>query len=1185
MGGRKWTKQQEAAIYTKRLKNGESCNILVNAAAGSGKTAVLVERIIKKLIGEREKPVDVDRLLVVTFTNAAAAEMKDRISAALSERTEQAAEEGDVVLEEILKHQSSLLYSADITTIDAFCMKTVRENFHLLGIDPSFGIADNAQLALMADEAMEELFDDCCENGNEDYYRLADMYSDGRDDSALAEMINEVYDFIRAMPNPKEWLEEKAEMYLNADRDNPWFKTVLEKKNSLCSRACADLKKAMLYMSDYLQLGFDDADKLAEQFRGGEENIMQLSWGSCYEYVYNEYISARDALNADWDGAAKTLSDVVFKRWGTASAVRDKEQEITDKDAKEYVKELRDSAKQAIIDAGGLIFASADEICTQLRERVYPAARSIANMVKLYDKRFSEKKQKKNVLDFSDIEHLCLRLFEENDEVCERLKEKYEEILMDEYQDSNGLQEEIFKKISRGDNMFMVGDMKQSIYRFRRSDPMLFKEKSDRFENRDGAKDRKIVLSKNFRSRGEVLDSVNAVFERIMSESVGDVEYNEEQRLYKGNDNYEDESMPEYKSECWALASQPEDDDSESVEKAEIEAAFIAKRISDLKKSGYTVKTADGGRLLENRDITILMSSCRNVADIYIAALNREGIECFAESSGYFDKNEVRTVMSLIKIIQNPYQDIPLLGILRSPIGGFSDEELVKIRLGAEGYIFDGFKEYAKENEKAAEFLENLNRWRGYTKYMSCARLIWTLYEETGIYAFVGALHDGEEAQANLRLLFERAKQYENSGYKGLFHFAEYIKKLEKREEDLPAAKLVGEGHDVVKIMTIHKSKGLEFPVVFLAGCGKEFLKRQKKPPLHKELGIGLDEVNASESFSVSTIAKTAVSAKNLTESISEEERKLYVALTRAKEKLIVTGVINSEKLDGYEEKWDKILPSSDSKMAPDEVCAAHGFIDWIAPVARRDDTWHYESVMYKPYFPECDTEQTAAEDTAEEIEVEKFEYPYEILRNVPAKVSVTELKSGGFEKFENNTELMQRPEFLDEEKLTAAKKGTALHIAMQKTVPKANMDIEYVKMSVAEMVETGELSEIEAASVDAGKILKFYESELGRRLLKSSRVVRESPFETEIPLSIFEGYENAEGNILLQGVADCWFEEDDGIVLVDYKTDFYKNPHEIEEKYRRQLEWYAYALEKITKKNVKNKYIYMFFGDEFLCI
>ena len=1197
MAQRNWTDEQKLAIGTRYAASGESCNILVNAAAGSGKTAVLVERIIKKLIPSEENlnPTDVNKLLVVTFTNAAAAEMKERISNALAESLEKAEEDGDAVLAECIRKQTSLLYDADITTIDAFCMKIVRENFHLLELDPNFKIADNAQLMLMADEAMEELFEECYEEENESFLRLAEIYSGGRDDDAVSEIIYEVYNFIQAMPNPKKWLYEKAEMYLIKDGilNNPWVKSLLNQKELLSRQACRLYEKAILYMAEAVSAGGEGAARIIAQNPPGEPNVMQLSWGTCYEIVCAEYAAAKGISAADWDGSCEILKNLTFERWGKAAKVRDKEMEITDKEQKGFVKNLRDGGKEILAKLGDMFFESLAETEKQLSERVYPTAKAIAEMTERYDEKFRAKKDNKSVLDFSDVEHLCFKLFSENEEVCNALKDKYEEILMDEYQDTNGLQEEIFGKISRGNNLFMVGDMKQSIYRFRRSDPMIFKKKSDSFLNEDGAADRKIVLSKNFRSRKEVLDSVNDVFECIMSEAVGDVCYDSEQRLNNGNTTYKDangERCGGYISECYLLEGQGEEEDEESVEKNEIEARFIARKISELKKSGFLVRDGDAYRQIRNRDITILMSSYKNVSDIYISALNKEGIECFAQTGGYFERNEVKMVMSIIRIIQNPYQDIPLLAFLRSPVFRFSDGELAGLRKKSDGAIYSCVKAAAEESgelaEKCAAFLSTLGKWRDYTRFMDCARLLWTLYEETGIYAFVGALHGGEEAQANLRLLFERAKQYEASGYKGLFHFVRYIEKLEQREEDLSAAKLVGEGHDVVRIMTIHKSKGLEFPVVFLAGGCKKFNIKSKKILMHKELGFGLEEVNPEENYSMETAAKKAVGIAERGESISEEERKLYVAMTRAKEKLIVTGVTDAVRnnIEKCEERWKSIISENDGKMPAESVCSAVGFMDWVASTAmRKKENWRYEAVPYEPYFPDYDEEEDNSEEKGT-IQIEDFEYPHPILGAVPTKISVTALKNAENELdiSKGDAELSEMPEFLKEKhEISAAERGTAIHYVMQKIIPPAAPSGAYVSAFIKTMTEKGELSEELARAVDISKITAFYKSELGERLLKSKKAVREAAFETQIPLSSFENYKNSEETILLQGIIDCYFEEEDGIVLIDYKSDYYKSAEEIAEKYASQLKLYRYAIEKITGKRVKEAYIYAFFGNE----
>lgn len=465
---------------------------------------------------------------------------------------------------------------------------------------------------------------------------------------------------------------------------------------------------------------------------------------------------------------------------------------------------------------------------------------------------------------------------------------------------------------------------------------------------------------------------------------------------------------------------------------------------------------------------------------------------------------------------------------------------------------------------------------------MTCDRLLWVLYEETGIYAFVGSVHGGDEAQANLRLLFERAKAYENSGYKGLFHFIGYMERLEKKDEDMAGAKLVGEGHDVVRIMTIHKSKGLEFPVVFLAGCGKEFNIIEKSIPLHKKWGLGLEEINVDKGYRRSTIAKQITAAANVAESISEEERKLYVAMTRAKEKLIVTGVVNTSKtpFEKYEEKWDSLLPDRESVINPEDVCAAKCFLDWIAPVARYDERWIYKSVSGGTYNYEDRNE--ANEEFDEEIQISDFKYNRTVLKYVPSKVSVTDIKSGSF--FEKDTDIMPVPAFLEENtQKSGADRGNALHAVMQNFIPKENMTMEYVSEEIKKMAEKKIITPEQVQLADGKKILAFYNSDLGGRILRCGKVMRETPFETDIPLSFFEGYEEFNDKILLQGVIDCWFEEDGKIILIDYKSDFYTYPREIEEKYKNQLNRYQYALEKITGKKVAEKYIYMFHNNDVL--
>ncbi len=1193
MSERKWTNEQLDAIYTTESYKKEHCNILVNAAAGSGKTAVLVERIIKKIFPEdNTAPIDVNKLLAVTFTNAAAGEMKERIREAIEEQLKKADDENDYTKISNIKRQSLLLQDADITTIDAFCMKAVRENFHLLGIDPSFSIADTTQLTLMREEAMEEVLEEYYDEGDDDFLSLMEVFSQGREDTDSEKTVTGIYDFVQAMPYPEKWLSDKAEMFLLKDGldKNPWMQTMKKRKAIYSGAAIGEYKRALVAMAEIVLGTQLEPDKIIELYPPCTENELQYAWSKYYEIICMEYEFAKLVAVDSWDEAKAHIEEFTFETWSVAGSVRNKDKEIKDKDVIARIKAMRDAGKSCIQKLYEKLYMTEKEIEEQLRVRMYPVVAILVKLVNSFSYKYNEKKEKKNVLDFSDIEHLALKLFIENPEIADEYRQKYEEILLDEYQDINGLQEEIFNKISRGNNLFMVGDMKQSIYRFRQSDTKIFKSKSDSYNKEKGAENRKIILSNNFRSRKEVLDSVNVVFKRIMSDMVGELVYDDEQSLNYGNTEYKDKNeniCGGYKSECYLLQSSAEDgEEEETLEKNEIEAQFIARKIRDLKAAGFLVRDKDNYRQIRNKDITILMSSHKYVADIYLSALNSEGIDCYAVSGGYFDRNEVKLILSLLKIVQNPYQDIPLLGILRSPVGNFSDDELVKIRSAKAGLIFDALKECARvEDEfgkKCLTFIERLNKWREYPTYMSCDKLLWTLYEETGIYAFVGALPDGEDARANLRLLFERAKRYEGSGYKGLFHFIRYIERLKNKEEDMSVAQAMGEDRDVVRIMTIHKSKGLEFPVVFLAGTYKKFNTRASMVQMHKELGFGMRECNTNEGYIMESIANYAVADTNKREDISEEERKLYVAMTRAKEKLIVTGVADSksQNIESLEKKWDSMLPDKDGVMSPTVAESVGRYMDWIAPVARKlNEYWHFEIVSYSGVDTSEATEENTDSKDVKEIVIDEFIYDNEKIKNIPTKVTVTALKNmdNGFSVEERTTELAKMPEFMEEKKLAGARLGTVIHYIMQKIKFRDNMDIDYIRGFADNLVRDGEIKKEELEGVDLDKIQKFFKSPLGRRMTSSKKVEREATFETTIPLSYFEGFEDMEESIMLQGVVDCFFEEEEELVIIDYKSDFYNDPQEIKQKYEKQLDWYQYALEKITGKRVREKNIYMF--------
>ncbi|MDD6214536.1 MAG: helicase-exonuclease AddAB subunit AddA [Firmicutes bacterium] len=1196
MSKTQWTAAQSEAITTKYRKNGESCNILVNAAAGSGKTAVLVERIIQKLIPpDISKSIDIDKLLVVTFTNSAAAEMEERIRCALSSELDKASANGDSERRKVIRRQQLLLGSADITTIDAFCLRLIRANFNLLGIDPNFSIADSSQTAILADEAMEELFSQLYDEGDEEFLNLLCLYASSRSDDGLASLVQYIHRFTRSIPTPFDRLDEMAEDLLCADgiQNTAWFK----KGFVLCRRNISDLQK-LVNQGLSIMLGHDFSEQFLHD-NPPEKSVPAFDeWRSYYRAFYAYYFMFKDCSEADFDTLSRLISSFSYP---ALSALKSKDDEIKDR-----LKAIIASIKAIYPQIKDFVCNPLADIQAQSREKLYPVARALINLVKKFDNLYYEKKSRKNILEFYDIEQLALALLTEHEEVSKELQDKYTEILMDEYQDTNALQEEIFKHISDGRNMFMVGDMKQSIYRFRSSDPIIFKRKNDLYKNEPDSENRKIILSQNFRSRNEVLQGINDVFSAIMSEQAGELDYDDEQRLYLGNTTYQNQNQS-YSCECCIIQGAPtdslQDENEEPSQRTELEARFIAAKINELKRLHYKVRDKDGYRDIENRDIVILMSSHKAAADIYTAEFSEAGIECFVESKGYFEKNEIRLMISLLKIISNPYNDIPLLGVLRSPIASFTDDELVTIRRCKRGKFYGALKELVslyeqseivaedeiKTAEKAKKFCENLSRWRNYSRFMSSDRFIWTLYEETDFYAFAGAMCDGEESQANLRLLFERAKQYESNGFQGLFNFVKYLENLEKRKDsDLSSAQLIGEGYNVVRIMTIHKSKGLEFPVVFIAGGGKTFNNQtdDSRIILHKDLGFGMDYIDFENSYRVETLHKRIVKSAMNAEFVSEEIRKLYVAMTRAKEKLFFVATVSgeksaSEKITGLKkriEKWKSVTTDGRADFSVLDVLSAKGFVDWIAPVAMTSENWNFSTINFDELSPSAaDTDKT--EKTSKiEINIEhllEFAYPYRDIVNLPTKASVSDFKQ--LQSINANP----LPAFLSENRnATGISYGNALHIIMENFRPKSEVSEKDVCIAVSDMVQHGLLSADDASRIAPEKIAAFYRSDLGKRVLASPHVYREQAFEVNVPASLLYPVASKKETILVQGVIDCWFEEEGEIVLIDYKTDRYSDTSEIHEKYDAQLKLYSYALKKIRQKPIKNAYFYLFFDN-----
>lgn len=1387
-----WTPEQLEAI-TQR-----DCSLLVAAAAGAGKTAVLVERIIRK-ITDADRPVDIDRLLVVTFTNAAATEMRERIGNALAE-----ALEADPSSEN-LQRQMALLDRASIMTLHSFCMEVVRNHFHSLDLDPLFRICDETESELMKLDVLEELFEEEYESQDRDspFFRLVDSYGGGRDDSALREMVLTLHRFTSSHPWPEQWLATQAEAYnIGASAclsSTPWARVLLKGTAAQLQGLAALLDTAAGRASQaqglepYLSVFEADkgqVDLLLQLCKAAEEAAAAAATyattapggrtaaesgadtGATEAKTVTPAASATRSDTSDscaataaaaladeaWDALHNALASVEYVRLPRCK-------KDADKKTQDQVKTVRNQMKAEIKK---LYESGLDATAAEIKEdlgRLYPLIQYLSQMVCRFESMFLQKKRDKGLLDFNDLEHYCLKVLIDGDgkptAAAKELSERYEEILVDEYQDSNLIQEFILETVSGKSegrhNIFMVGDVKQSIYRFRQARPELFMSKYLSYPHESGHDKRVIQLYKNFRSRSEVIHGVNYIFKQIMSEMAGELDYTTNEYLNPGavyeqaqNDcvtggaievhildvtSASDEIVPE--SETNVDETGPEDtsaeesqgnpesneedldtaegeQDEESLDNIQAEARIVGKRIKSLisdktrDKKGFYVydKKEKKYRPAEYRDIVILMRTTRNWADVFSDELAVMGIPAYSDAGlGYFRTVEVETMLSLLQIIDNPLQDIPMLSVLRSPIGSFNEDELADIRLANRtASIYEAMKITAgyvqsssgQDNEsqvqndeinlqndtysecdgdsglkkKTAKFLKNLDRWRLASQYTPTDELVWQLLSETGYYSYVGILPGGQERQANLRMLFERARQYEETIYKGLFNFINFINRLRSGGGDMGSAKILGENDNVVRIMSIHKSKGLEFPIVIVAGCGKKFnmLDLNAGILLHQELGFGPELVDLERRTIIPTMPKFAIRQKLRMETLSEEMRIMYVAFTRAREKLIITGSVRN--INRACSRWCAVAETEDEKLPSYSMIQASNYLDWICPSLVRHESgkpirWAAAGYINDELITEdascwevrlwgagaarmkseeassgrklmrwleegelADESSTPASDSSQStpdtlkhardaeglIEMLQWQYPYRMLSSIPAKISVTELKRRFSSEDQEESAaafiapLVEKPSFMEKEsRLSAAQKGTIMHFVMQHIDLKrlaamvnsrshgdaANTNasneliipefLSEIKSQLALLTANEQLTAAEADTVSPEAIAAFFNTSVGRRMLRADHVHREMTFNIEI--SCADVYSEladklySDETMLLQGVIDCWFESEEGIVLLDYKTDYVPRGGEeiIRKRYKVQIEYYTRALEKIVGKKVSERYMYLF--------
>ena len=1180
-----WTEDQKKVI---ELRNR---NILVSAAAGSGKTAVLVERIIQRLLDERD-PLDVDRLLIVTFTEAAAAEMKERIRDAIENALEDTP--GNVHLQ----RQATLIHSARITTIHSFCLSVIREHFHAINLDPGFRIAEEGELKLLRQDVLEEMLESCYDEGTEAFLEFAEKFSTGRSDRQLEEVILQLYEYAGSYPQPEKWLNACVDNYQveNEHFSDAGFVQIL------IESIRQNLQGARILLNEAL-------------------HICEESDGP---YLYAEALEA-DLMMIETMEKAETFEAFYGKinqiAWKRLSAKKD---ETIDPEKKEAVKMLREKAKKMVKDLQETCFYETPEELAEDLRNTGSTMEELVLLVTTFARLFAEKKRSRNVIDFQDMEQFALQILTEEKDgslvpsaVAREYQEQFEEVMIDEYQDSNLIQEAILTSVStvsRGSyNVFMVGDVKQSIYRFRLSRPELFMEKYDTYSQADSEKQR-IDLDRNFRSREEVLDATNYVFEQIMHKSVGGVEYDARAALYPGADypkSREQNGVSANRAELLLVDAQELEEEDNA---RRLEARAVADRIKLLLLQGQVVdKKTKEYRPVQYKDIVILTRSIKGWADVFAQVLAEEGISAHVGSrEGYFETYEVSVLLDYLQILDNERQDLPLAAVLTSPFAGLDARELAKIRSTyPELFFYEAVHAYASDDEKEKEpilqqklknFLCRVSEFRDMLPYTAMHDLLWEIIEKTGYGMCISAMPGGAQRMANVQMLVAKAAAYEGTSYKGLFNFVRYIEQLKKYDVDYGEAGIMDEQADTVRIMSIHKSKGLEFPVVFAAGMGKQFNTQDTKSSmiLHPEWGIGIDKIDLKRRTKAPTFLKKLIREEAMYEMWAEEMRILYVALTRAKEKLIMTGVLP-----------DRFIMRSGKDGVI--TAGAKSYFDWIIPAL-----WSEEEEAALEDAPVCifqytgndigaDILQVKSEQLALDVlkhwdvtkvydpEIRKcldeqadYVYPYYSEGGMKMKFTVSELKKrkalqeeAGEEMYKEPQTVPLLPRFIkEEETLSGASRGSAYHKFLELLDFAKEYEADDLEAEVERLAEDGRLSREMAECIETEDMMRFLRTKSGVRMLQAARdrkLYKEQPFVISVNASeIYQGDLSGE-KILVQGIIDVYFEEEDGLVVLDYKTDQVKSGKELAEKYHAQLEYYAHALSQLTGKTVKEKIIYSF--------
>jgi len=1182
-----WTKSQQTAIDARCADN------LVSAAAGSGKTAVMVERIVKRVLSGK---VDIDKILVVTFTNAAASELKSRLMNKIMEALDKTDEP------DRLNRQLVLINNASICTIDSFCLNILRNNFYKLGLDPDFRIADNTELELMKKDVLDEIFRDYYAEEDKEFLNLVDCYTSKNDDE-LFSLIQKMFLFTNSMPGGVDELERMAG---NFTKNELWINYFVTKAHSLCQKAIKYYDEAISNCS------------FSEEF----EKIRLLLLEEKNNYVI--------ALKKDnWDDIKGAVSNFEFQtlRFPKGTLESDK---LPIKEPRDAGKGIRDELRE--------IFSSDCKEIMQDSDSTYYSVKKLVEITEKFASRFCEAKSNAGVVDFVDIEYMTLKLLEDEEgvpsELAKQLMGKFQEIYVDEYQDCNGVQEKLFSLISGANegkpNMFMVGDMKQSIYGFRGSQPQLFKQKSDSYSHyTDEGIYNKIILNKNFRSRKGIIDAVNSVFSQIMSEQLGELDYTQDEYLYLNEGAYEEVNPDMNKVDVILLETNSELEEfytdnitelGDELKKTEAEAIYIANKINSIINSGYMVydKELNIYRNAKYSDIVLLLRSGTDKAETFNRILTSASIPVYCDmGGGYFDCPEIEFLTSFLKIIDNPLDDVALLSVMRHPVFKFDENDFVSIRLSKpKGYFYNSIKKYLIENNdeltnKLKSFISVIENFYNKSKYLSSDKLLWEIIRDTDYMSYLSFLPNSDLKKGNVKALISRAYDFEKTSYKGIFDFLRYIDSIKKNNRDIEPARLLSDDEDVVRIMTIHKSKGLEFPIVFLCDASKKFNDSditKEKVLLHKDLGFGVNYYDYENHYYYELPQKKQIKDKKYSELLSEEMRILYVALTRPKEKLFIIG--SGRNVESRIENLASTVKSEAKKLSYDASSCAKSYMDWIilSVLRNKNATIYNKSYGYKTIIDdgslfdvhilhknseilkiEDNEDLRNFEEIKENTELTKrvedilnFEYPHLLLSNIASNMSVTELKYMENEEddiynFYHTTKLVS-PAFYDgNSEPTPAEIGTLTHLVMEKldfakTFSKAEID-----QQVKVLIREGFLTENQAKYIKTDNILRIFTTQIGAKLReRSSKVKREFSFKYLMSASDINSLVSEDENIVIQGMIDVYFEDIDGsIIIADYKTDKVKNNiDEIKQRYTPQLKYYKIALEKALNKKVSKTYL-----------